>query len=73
MLKKINDWYMKQRVGHILLGIYLIAATTASIAVPDGAGLVVWAWGAGATCIVGPFLLSINHATKKSTGKGIWE
>jgi len=41
--------------------------------VPDDGGLVIWAWGAGAACTVGPFLLSVNHATKKRTGQSIWE
>ena len=73
MLKKISDWYMKQKLRYILLAMYLVPATTATFLVPDDGGLVVWAWGAGAACIVGPFLLSVNHATKKSVGQSIWE
>jgi len=73
MLKKISDWYMKQRVGHILITMYFIAAITATIIIPDGSRMVLWAWGAGAACVVGPFLLSINHTTKKITGKNIWD
>ena len=73
MLKKISDWYMKQKLRYILLAMYLVAAITATFLVPDDGGLIIWAWGAGAACTVGPFLLSVNHATKKRTGQSIWE
>ena len=40
--------------------------------VPDGRGLVLWAWGAGAALVVGPWMWSLNEITKKSTGKSLW-
>ena len=58
-------------MSHVLLALYLIAAITATIMVPDGGGLVLWAWGAGAA-LVGPWLWSINRVTKEATGKNIW-
>ena len=41
-------------MSHVLLALYLIAAITATIMVPDGGGRVLWAWGAGAALVVGP-------------------
>ena len=55
---------MKQKLRYILLAMYLVAAITATFLVPDDGG---------AACTVGPFLLSVNHATKKRTGQSIWE
>ena len=59
-------------MSHVLLALYLIAAITATIMVPDGGGLVLWAWGAGAALVVGLWLWSINRVTKEATGKNIW-
>ena len=72
MLRKIFSWYMEQKMSHVLLALYLIAAITATIMVPDSGGLVLWAWGAGAALVVGPWLWSINRVTKEATGKNIW-
>jgi hypothetical protein len=72
MFRKIFDWYMKQKVGHVLLSLYLMAATSATIIVPDNSGLIIWAWGAGATLVVGPWMWSLNKATKQNTGKNLW-
>jgi hypothetical protein len=72
MFRKIFSWYMEQKMSHVLLALYLIAAITATIMVPDGGGLVLWAWGAGAALVVGPWLWSINRVTKEATGKNIW-
>ena len=63
MFRKIFSWYMEQKMSHVLLALYLIAAITATIMVPDGGGLVLWAWGAGAALVVGPWLWSINRGT----------
>ena len=73
MFRKIFDWYIKQRTGHILLAIYLIAATTATFLVPDNGGLILWAWGAGATLVIGPWMWSLNRITKQNTGKNLWD
>ena len=59
-------------MSHVLLALYLIAAITATIMVPDGGGLVLWAWGAGAALVVGPWLWSFIRVTKEATGKNIW-
>ena len=63
---------MEQKMSHILLALYLMASITATIMVPDGGGLVLWAWGAGAALVVGPWMWSLNEITKKSTGKSLW-
>ena len=73
MFRKISDWYMEQKMGHILLAIYLTAATSAIILIPGHEGFVVWAWGAGATVVVGPWMWSLNRVTKQSTGKNLWD
>ena len=72
MFRKISSWYMEQKMSHILLALYLMASITATIMVPDGRGLVLWAWGAGAALVVGPWMWSLNEITKKSTGKSLW-
>ena len=72
MFRKISSWYMEQKMSHILLALYLMASITATIMVPDGGGLVLWAWGAGAALVVGPWMWSLNEITKKSTGKSLW-
>ena len=73
MVRKIFDWYMEQKMGHILLAMYLVAATTATILVPNDGGLILWVWGAGATVIVGPWIWSLNRVTKQITGKNLWD
>ena len=72
MFRKISSWYMEQKMSHVLLALYLMAAITATILVPDDGGLVLWAWGAGAALVVGPWMWSLNEITKKSTGKSLW-
>jgi len=73
MFRKISDWYMEQKMGHILLAIYLMAATSATLLTAGREGLVLWAWGAGAAVIVGPWMWSLNRITKQSTGKNLWD
>ena len=71
MFRKISGWYMEQKMSHILLAIYLMAATSATLLTQEG--LVLWVWGAGATVIVGPWMWSLNRITKQSTGKNLWD
>jgi len=73
MFRKISDWYMEQRMSHILLSIYLTSATTATFMIPDYGGMVLWAWGAGAAVIVGPWMWSLNRITEQKTGKNLWD
>ena len=73
MFRKISDWYMEQKMSHILLAMYLMAATSATLLTPSREGVVLWAWGAGATVIVGPWMWSLNRVTKQSTGKNLWD
>jgi hypothetical protein len=72
MFRKIFDWYMEQKVSHILLTIYLTAATSATFMIPNDGGPVLWAWGAGATLIVGPWMWSLNRITEQNSGKNLW-
>ena len=45
MFRKIFDWYMDQKMVYVLLVIYLTAATSATVLIPGGEGLIIWAWG----------------------------
>ena len=72
MFRKIFDWYMEQKVSHILLTICLTAATSATFMIPNDGGPVLWAWGAGATLIVGPWMWSLNRITEQNSGKNLW-
>ena len=73
MFRKIFDWYMDQKMVYVLLVIYLTAATSATVLIPGGEGLIIWAWGTGATVVVGPWLWSLNRITKQNTGKSLWD
>jgi len=73
MFKKIFDWYMEQKMSYILLSIYLVAAITATLGIPGREGLVLWAWGTGATLILGPWMWSLNRINKQTTGKNLWD
>ena len=73
MLKKIITSYMDLPIRYMVLSLYLLAATSATILVPSNAGMVLWAWGAGASLIVGPWMWSLNRITKKTTGKSLWD
>ena len=73
MVKKIFDWYMEQKMIYILLAMYLTAAASATVLIPGGEGLILWAWGAGTTVVVGPWLWSLNRVTKQNTGKSLWD
>lgn len=73
MFKKIFDWYMEQKMSYILLSVYLMAATLAIIFIPGQEGFVIWAWGIGATLIVGPWMWSLNRINKQTTGKNLWD
>lgn len=73
MFRKTFNWYMEQKMYYILLSIYLVAATTATFIIPGREGLVLWAWGAGATFILGPWMWSLNRVNKQTTGKNLWD
>jgi hypothetical protein len=72
MFRKISDWYMEQKISHLLLVAYLAAATSATLIIPGREGLILWAWGTATTLIVGPWMWSLNHVTKKHTGNNLW-
>jgi len=73
MLKKIADSYMELPIRYMVFSLYLLAAISATILVPSNAGMVLWAWGAGASLIVGPWMWSLNKVTRKHTGKSLWD
>ena len=73
MFRKIFDWYMDQKMVYVLLVMYLTAATSATVLIPGGEGLIIWGWGTGATVVVGPWLWSLNRITKQNTGKSLWD
>ena len=73
MFRKIFDWYMEQKISHILLTMYLAAATSATFMIPNDGGLLLWVWGAGVALVVGPWTWSLSRITKQSTGKSLWE
>ena len=73
MPKKILDSYMELPIRYMVLTLYLLAAISATILVPNNAGLVLWAWGAGASLIVGPWMWSLDRITRKTTGKNLWD
>ena len=73
MFRKIFDWYMKQKMVYVLLAMYLTAATSATVLIPGGEGLILWVWGTGATVVAGPWLWSLNTITKQNTGKSLWD
>ena len=73
MPKKILDSYMELPIRYMVLTLYLLAAISATILVPNNAGLVLWAWGAGASLIVVPWMWSLDRITRKHTGKSLWD
>ena len=73
MFKKIADSYMEIPIRYMVFGLYLLAAISATILVPSNAGMVLWAWGAGAALIVGPWMWALNRVTRKHTGKSLWD